>query len=306
MTAFVDDKDPQEARQADGQAAGVAGVHLLLRQQVGRHAARQAAATSRDRAQGTFAFHDWIREGDRRATSRTTSSPATSSPPPATRSTNPPTVWYKELQKPEQFVDDTAQVFLGLRLACAQCHHHPYEKWSQDDYWGIAAFFGRVGRKNVPVPGRRPEPAGAAAWSIFSRSAGNVTNKRTSKPADHEAARRRADESRSATTIRARSWWTGWSMPKNPFFARAVANRYWAHFFGRGIVDPLDDMRVTNPPRNPELLDALAKELVDNKYSLKHLIRTICKSRTYQLDADARTSSTSTTSRTTLATIRGA
>jgi hypothetical protein len=73
--------------------------------------------------------------------------------------------------------------------------------------------------------------------------------------------------------------------PKNPYFARAVANRYWAHFFGRGIVDPLDDMRVTNPPSNPELLDALAKELVDSKYSLKHLIKVIVKSRTYQLSA---------------------
>src|SRR5205807_1812826 len=72
---------------------------------------------------------------------------------------------------------------------------------------------------------------------------------------------------------------------KNPFFARAVANRYWAHFFSRGIVDPLDDMRVTNPPSNPELLDALAKELTDNGYSLKHLVRTICKSRTYQLSS---------------------
>src|SRR5207302_2391106 len=73
--------------------------------------------------------------------------------------------------------------------------------------------------------------------------------------------------------------------PKNPFFARAVANRYWAHFFGRGIVDPLDDMRITNPPSNPELLDALAQDLVDHKYSLKHLVGTICKSRTYQLSA---------------------
>jgi hypothetical protein len=73
--------------------------------------------------------------------------------------------------------------------------------------------------------------------------------------------------------------------PKNPFFARAVANRYWAHFFGRGLVDPLDDMRITNPPSNPELLDALAKDLVDNKYSLKQLVRAICKSRTYQLSS---------------------
>ena len=75
--------------------------------------------------------------------------------------------------------------------------------------------------------------------------------------------------------------------PDNPFFARAVANRYWAHFFNRGVVDPLDDMRVTNPPSNPELLDALAKDLADNHYSLKHLVKTIVKSRTYQLSVDA-------------------
>src|SRR5256885_14710190 len=73
--------------------------------------------------------------------------------------------------------------------------------------------------------------------------------------------------------------------PKNPFFAKAVVNRYWAHFFGRGIVDPLDDMRVTNPPSNPELLDGLAQNLIENKHSLKSLIKTICKSRTYQLSA---------------------
>ena len=70
------------------------------------------------------------------------------------RPKNPPTVWYKDLQNPEQFVDDTAQVFLGLRIACANCHHHPYEKWSQDDYWGMAAFFGRVGKKVVQQPSR--------------------------------------------------------------------------------------------------------------------------------------------------------
>ena len=95
-------------------------------------------------------------------------------------------------------------------------------------------------------------------------------------------------------------------MPKNPFFARAVANRYWAHFFGRGIVDPLDDMRVTNPPSNPELLDALAKDLVDSKYSLKHLDQDDRARAGPISSARRRTSSTSTTSRTTPATIRGA
>ena len=105
-----------------------------------------------DRARGTFAFHDWIR--DAMATDKPYDQFASEILGASGDEANcPPTVWYKELQEPQQFVDDAAQVFLGLRLACAQCHHHPYEKWSQDDYWGIAAFFGRIGRRNIPVPG---------------------------------------------------------------------------------------------------------------------------------------------------------
>ena len=173
----------------------------------------------------------------------------------------------------------------ALRLACAQCHHHPYEKWSQDDYWGMAAFFGRVGRK-VTIPCRRlPECSRRSDLVIFTRAPRAAsTNKRTGQPAvmkplDGEPMTVGPDDDPRQKLV---DWMVG---ANNPFFARAVANRYWAHFFGRGIVDPLDDMRVTNPPSNPELLDALAKDLVDHQYSLKHLIRTICKSRTYQLSA---------------------
>src|SRR5262249_27334972 len=144
--------------------------------------------------------------------------------------------------------------FLGLRIACAQCHHHPYEKWSQDDYWGMAAFFGRVGRKNVPVAGAANQQQQRLV--IFTKSQGSVVNKKTQQPAvmkplDGEPVKLGADEDPRQRLV-------DWMVAKdNPFFARAVANRYWAHFFGRGIVDPLDDMRVTNPPSNPELLDAL-------------------------------------------------
>jgi hypothetical protein len=236
-----------------------------------------------DRAAGTFAFHNWIREaiaGDKSydefarailaATGEETKSPTT--------------VWYKELLNPEQFVDDTAQVFLGLRLACAQCHHHPYEKWSQDDYWGLAAFFGRVGRKNIVKAGIGFQGQQRVVQFIYNASAGSVRNKRTGqeavmKPLDGAPVKADRDEDPRQKLV---DWMVD---AKNPFFARAVANRYWAHFFGRGIVDPLDDMRVTNPPSNPALLDALAKDLVEHGYSLKHLIRTICKSRTYQLSA---------------------
>jgi hypothetical protein len=236
-----------------------------------------------DRATGTFAFHAWLHDAVR-ADKPYNELARDILAATGDEYTHPPTVWYKELQNPEQFVDDTAQVFLGLRLACAQCHHHPYEKWSQDDYWGIAAFFGRLGRKATPLPGGGLQNQPAVVQAIFTRSTGNVTNKRTGQAAvikalDGDPMQISADEDPREKLV---DWMVD---TKNPFFARAVANRYWAHFFGRGIVDPLDDMRVTNPPSNPELLDALAKELVEHNYSLKHLIRTICRSRTYQLSA---------------------
>jgi len=235
-----------------------------------------------DRARGTFAFHNWIREAiaqDKPYDQFVRAILAAV----GDETQSPTTVWYKELQNPEQFVDDTAQVFLGLRIACAQCHHHPYEKWSQDDYWGLAAFFGRVGRKNIQIPGGVGNQQ-AQMQVIYNKDAGNVTNKRTGQaaailPLDGEPMQVPAEEDPRHKLV---DWMAG---ANNPFFARAVANRYWAHFFGRGIVDPLDDMRVTNPPSNPELLDALAAELIKSKFSLKHLVKVITKSRTYQLSS---------------------
>ncbi len=234
-----------------------------------------------DRAMGTFAFHGWIRQAiaSDRPYDQFVHDILTAT---GEETTNPPVVWYKELTEFNQFVDDVGQVFLGQRLACAQCHHHPYEKWSQDDYWGVAAFFGRLGRKNIPVPGEFNQQE--ARLGLFVRANGNVVNKRTQQAAVMKAlesapAKLAPDED---PRLELADWVTS---PKNPFFAKAVANRYWAHFFGRGIVDPLDDMRVTNPPSNPELLDALAHDLVENQFSLKHLVKTICKSRTYQLSS---------------------
>jgi hypothetical protein len=234
-----------------------------------------------ERAQGTFAFHAWIR--DAIATDKPYDEFAREILTAIGDETkSPPTVWYKEVRTPEQFVDDLSQVFLAQRLACAQCHHHPFEKWSQDDYWGLAAFYARVGTKQMPTPGRQNNQN--QKISIFTRSGGSVTNKRTNqaavfKPLDSEVVRVSPEED---PRVALADWMVN---AKNPFFAKAVANRYWAHFFGRGIVDPLDDMRVTNPPSNPELLDALAQNLIDNQFSLKALVKTITKSRTYQLSA---------------------
>jgi hypothetical protein len=119
---------------------------------------------------------------------------------------------------------------------------------------------------------------------IFNRGTGTVMNTRTQKTAVMKALD--ADEVKLSPGEDPRHRLVDWMVDvKNPFFAKAVANRYFAHFFGKGLVDPVDDMRVTNPPSNPELLDALAKELIDNQFSLKHLIKVMCKSRTYQLSA---------------------
>jgi hypothetical protein len=236
-----------------------------------------------NRAQGTFGFHAWIRDAmaDDKPYDEFAREILTAT---GDESVSPPSVWYKELAEPNNFVDDTAQVFLGLRLACAQCHHHPYEKWSQDDYWGIAAFFGRLGRKPIQTAGG---VGGQQSMTqvIFNRSSGNVVNKRTGQPAVMKALDAQPMQPLGSDED-PRQKLVDWMVkPDNPFFAKAVANRYWAHFFGRGIVDPLDDMRVTNPPSNPELLDALANDFVANKYSLKHLVKTIVNSRTFQLNS---------------------
>jgi hypothetical protein len=235
------------------------------------------------RAFGTFAFHDWIRASiakDKPYSQFAREILAAS----GGEAECPPAMWYSEVTTPEQFVDDVAQVFLGLRMACAQCHHHPYEKWSQDDYWGMAAFYGRVGRKVTQQPGGFQNQPNILTV-IYNKPNGAVNNKRTNKPAEMKP----LDSGKAVTAGMdddPRQQLVDWMVSKdNPYFARAVANRYWAHFFGRGIVDPIDDMRVTNPPTNPELLNALAKELTDNNYSLKHLIKVIVKSRTYQLSA---------------------
>jgi len=235
-----------------------------------------------ERAAGTFAFHEWIRTAIAADMpfSEFTRAILTAS---GDETRTPPTVWYKDMEKPENYVDDVSQVFLGQRLACANCHHHPYEKWSQDDYWSMAAFFGRVARKSLPTPtfdGNNTR----SSQIVYSRPGQSVLNKRTNKASEFKPLD--ADPLTIANEQDPRVKLVEWMIdPKNPFFARTIANRYWAHFFGRGIVDPLDDMRVSNPPSNPELLDALAKSVIDSKFSLKDLVRTICKSRTYQLSS---------------------
>lgn len=195
--------------------------------------------------------------------------------------TAPPVMWYGQLKAPDAFVDDTAQVFLGMRLQCAKCHHHPFERWSEDDYYGFAAFFGRIGRKPDLEAARR----GRNEEVIFTARSGNVQNPKTGKTLAPKGLGEANPKEISAEND-PRERLVDWMADKsNPFFAPAVVNRYWAHFFERGLTEPIDDMRDTNPASNPELMDGLSKQFIAGGYDLKGLVRLICTSRTYGLSS---------------------
>ncbi|MCA9035432.1 MAG: DUF1553 domain-containing protein [Planctomycetaceae bacterium] len=188
---------------------------------------------------------------------------------------NPAAYYWKASRDEIDATETTAQLFMGVRIQCAKCHNHPFEKWTQDDYYGLAAAFKRVGRKETGLPDDE---------FIFVSGGGEVTQPRTGQvmktrlllEGDVDVP---ADQDRRVIFA---NWLTG---PKNPFFAKSVANRIWGHVVGRGIVDPVDDFRDSNPPSNPELLNYLADELVKSGFSAKHLIRTIMASRVYQLSS---------------------
>jgi hypothetical protein len=188
---------------------------------------------------------------------------------------NPAVVWWRDLLTPAQMVENTAQAFLGVRVQCAQCHHHPFERWGQEDYFGLAAFFARVGRQgnDAANPTLVLNPQGEATHP----RTGQVIRPRGLNGPELDIA---ANEDRRARLV---AWLR---QPDNPFFARALVNRVWAHFFSRGIVDPIDDMRVTNPPTNPQLFDTLAQDFVRGGFRVKPLVRAICTSRTYQLSSE--------------------
>lgn len=230
-------------------------------------------------ARGTFTFYDWIRENLAQNTPYDKFVRAILAAS-GTPETAPPVQWYRRLRQTDAFVDDTAQVFLGMRLQCAKCHHHPFEKWSEDDYYGFAAFFGRIGRK----PSAQARMTGRGDEVIFTARTGAVTQPKTGKVMAPKGLG--AEPLTVAPGIDPRQKLVDWlADSKNPFFAKAVVNRYWSHFFGRGVVEPMDDLRQTNPPSNPELLDGLANDFVTHGYDLKRLVRTICVSRTYGLSS---------------------
>lgn len=177
-----------------------------------------------------------------------------------------PANFYRVATKPGEMASSLSQVFLGVRIACAECHHHPFDRWTQNDYYGMVAHFGSVRfQGDVLTPGDGTDTINPRTGEkVLAHGLGQAL------PAANVKGDRR---------IALADWMTS---PDNPYFARNLANRVWAHFVGRGLVEPVDDVRGTNPPTNPELLEALAKNLIENKFDLRALIRTIAASRVYQ------------------------
>jgi len=219
-----------------------------------------------------FAYFEWLRQQmlagvplDRIVHDLLTASGSTLRDPAAN--------YFQTEPDPQKLAENTAQVFLGMRIQCAQCHNHPFDRWTLNDYYGFNAFFAQVGRKAGDDP---------RETVIFDRKEGEVKH-----PVTGAVMRPKflggdvpeiKDESRREVLAR---WVTS---PQNPYFARNLANIVWANFLGRGIIEPVDDVRISNPPSNPELLDALAAKLVAYNYDFKKLARDICASRTYQRD----------------------
>ncbi|MFT5300890.1 MAG: hypothetical protein ACI87E_000833 [Mariniblastus sp.] len=184
----------------------------------------------------------------------------------------PATNYYQNEQDNLKVSENVAQVFLGMRIQCAQCHNHPFDRWTMNDYYGFAAFFAQVARK----PGEDPREQ-----IVFNRAAGetkHLVTKQNMKPkflGGIEPITKGKDR---------RAVLAEWiASPENPYFAKNLSNIVWAHFFGKGIVDEVDDMRVSNPPVNPQLLDELGAKFTEYDYDFKKLVRDICNSRTYQL-----------------------
>lgn len=201
---------------------------------------------------------------------------------------NPPASYFKTLRTPDTVMENTTQLFLAVRFNCNKCHDHPFEKWTQDQYFSMAAYFAQVGRARDPkfgnqnIGGTAVEGAKPLVEVITDLKAGEIKHDRTNEnakagfpypvPMDQPAgATRRAEVAKWITS------------PQNQYFAKSYVNRVWSYLNGVGIIEPVDDIRAGNPPTNPELLDALTADFIKSGFDTQKLIKTICKSRTYQL-----------------------
>ncbi len=190
-------------------------------------------------------------------------------------------VIFRDRREPEEAATIVSQLFLGIRLECARCHHHPFESWGQEQFYEFAAYFARVGHKGAAIA----PPIAAGEETVYIKATGTVKHPLTGvvlppRPLFGEAPV--GDDPDRDPREALADWVTS---PENPYFARVIVNRVWAELMGRGIVEPVDDLRATNPPANGPLLDALASDFRAHQCDLKHLIKTIMNSSVYGLSS---------------------
>lgn len=201
---------------------------------------------------------------------------------------NPPSSYYKVLRAPEETMENTTHLFLGVRFNCNKCHDHPFERWTQNQYYETAAFFSRVSLRADPASGK--ETIGGSAVDgaqplyeeVFEADQGEMKHQRTGKEVSPKFPYQLSHEVKAEGSRRDQlaAWMTN---PDNPYFVRSYVNRVWAYMTGVGLIEPIDDIRASNPPTNPELLDYLADQFVESGFDRQQLVRLICNSRTYQL-----------------------
>jgi hypothetical protein len=185
---------------------------------------------------------------------------------------NPPSNYYQLERDVLKVTENVAQVFMGMRIQCAQCHNHPFDRWTMDDYYSFASFFTQIGRKGSEDP---------RELIVFNFGAGELNHPIHKRPMPPRflGATAPADVAGKDRRVVLANWLAS---PENPYFARNLSNIVWNHFFGQGIVNEVDDVRISNPASNQELLDTLGKKFTEYKYDFKKLVRDICTSRTYQ------------------------
>lgn len=192
---------------------------------------------------------------------------------------SPATNYYQVERDTLKLAENCAQIFMGMRLQCAQCHNHPFDRWTMNDYYGFASFFTQVGRKNAEDP---------RETIIFNSGGGEVNHPVTKKPVAPTFLGGGAPDLAGRDRRAALAEWL--ASPDNPYFATNLANIVWAHFFGIGIIDPVDDVRISNPASNPQLLAELGRRFTEYDYDFRRLVRDICTSQTYQRSTEANAS----------------
>jgi hypothetical protein len=223
---------------------------------------------------GVYEFQEWIRNSvasnkpyDKMVRELLTSRGSSYDDPAAN--------YFRVTREPKPTMEKTTQVFLGVRMVCTQCHDHPFERWTQNQYYQMAAFFSAVSLRAGHEVGEEIVFDQRSDYEMKHPKDGRVVKPKflvaSNNPIPIPDDQRRRDALAQWITAK-----------DNPFFARAIANRVWSYFLGKGIIDPVDDIRASNPPANPALLDALTKDVLDHDFDLQHLMRTIANSRVYQ------------------------